>query len=128
MEWTEKSPKTGDIIRRKVSFYYHYGIFVSESRVIQFGLPDNVNRPANEVKVIETDIYEFLGNGNLETAVFSRFERKNMRSAEETVKIAESRLGEGGYNVFNNNCEHFVYACAFSKNPPLLFNPFKNQT
>jgi hypothetical protein len=30
---------------------------------------------------------------------------------EIVISRAESRLGENGYNVFGNNCEHFAYWC-----------------
>ena len=56
MRWMEKMPVCGDIIRTKVQFYHHYGIFVSEQEVIQFGLPDDPFRPAEEIKVLTSDI------------------------------------------------------------------------
>ena len=115
MEWTVNSPKSGDIIRTKVTFYHHYGIFINESRIIQFGLPDNVYTPAEEIKVLATDIYTFLQGGELEVGKPTRQELKNMRSPEEIVKLAESRLGQGGYDILHNNCEHFVNECAFGE-------------
>lgn len=115
MEWTEREPKYGDIVRTKVKFYYHYGIFVSEDRVLQFGLPDNVSRPAEEVKVLATDVYTFLHGGALEVGVPDRQERKKLRKAKEIVALAEGRIGEGGYDILRNNCEHFVNECAFGE-------------
>lgn len=115
MEWSEKTPKYGDIVRTKVSFYYHYGIFVSEDRIIQFGLPDNVNRNAEEVKVLATDIYTFIGKGELEAGELSHSEKAKRRKPKQAVEIAESRIGEGGYNILHNNCEHFVYDCVFGE-------------
>ena len=32
-------------------------------------------------------------------------------SKEETVERAKSRIGESGYNLFHNNCEHFAIWC-----------------
>ncbi len=115
MEWISAEPKFGDIIRTKVSFYYHYGIFADPQTVIQFGLPDDVNRPADQIKVLTSDIYAFLMGGELEVGKMSRAEVKKSRSAKEIVDIALSRLGEGGYHIFHNNCEHFVYECAFNE-------------
>ena len=115
MEWTEREPKYGDIVRTKVKFYYHYGIFVSEDRVLQFGLPDNVSRPAEEVKVLATDVYTFLHGGALEVGVPDRQERQKLRKAKEIVALAEGRIGEGGYDILRNNCEHFVNECAFGE-------------
>ena len=69
MEWTCDSPKMGQIIRTRVSFYYHYGIFVSEDEVIQFGLPTDPGKSADQIKVLVSDIYTFLNGGELEVAV-----------------------------------------------------------
>ena len=115
MEWTCDSPKMGQIIRTKVSFYYHYGIFVSEDEVIQFGLPTDPGKSADQIKVLVSDIYTFLNGGELETAKPTLAEKKTMRKPEEIVKTARSRIGEGGYDILHNNCEHFVNECAFGK-------------
>ena len=113
MRWTEKMPASGDIIRTKVQFYHHYGIFVSEQEVIQFGLPDDPFRPAEEIKVLTSDIQTFLRGGELEVGVPEGEERKSVRSPEQIVSLARQRLGEGGYDILHNNCEHFVNDCAF---------------
>lgn len=115
MEWTCDSPKMGQIIRTRVSFYYHYGIFVSEDEVIQFGLPTDPGKSAEQIKVLVSDIYTFLNGGELETAKPTLAEKKTMRKPEEIVKTARSRIGEGGYDILHNNCEHFVNECAFGK-------------
>ncbi len=115
MQWTVNSPKYGDIIRTKVTFYHHYGIFVNENRVIQFGLPDNVYTPKEEIEVLATDIYTFLNGGELEVAVPEKDERKRLRKDKEIVLAAEARIGEGGYDILHNNCEHFVNECAFGE-------------
>lgn len=127
MEWTVNSPKSGDIIRTKVTFYHHYGIFINESRIIQFGLPDNVYTPAEEIKVLATDIYTFLQDGELEVGKPTRQELKNMRSPEEIVKLAESRLGQGGYDILHNNCEHFVNECAFGEHNSEFLSSVRNK-
>ncbi len=115
MEWSESTPKYGDIIRTKVSFYYHYGIFADETNIIQFGLPNDPGRPSQDIKVLSSDIDAFLQGGELEVGVPSREERRTMRSPQEIVLIATSRIGEGGYDILHNNCEHFVNECAFGK-------------
>ena len=115
MQWVEKTPVFGDVIRTKVSFYHHYGIFVSEEEVIQFGLPDDPMRAAEQIKVLTSDVRTFLRGGEIEVAVPSGAERRQMRSPEQTVEIARRRLGEGGYDILHNNCEHFVNDCAFGQ-------------
>lgn len=113
MRWVEKTPAYGNLIRTKVQFYHHYGIFVSPEEVIQFGLPNDPLRPAEEVRVLLSDMDGFLQGGELQVAEPEGEERRTMRPPEEIVAIARSRLGEGGYDILHNNCEHFVNDCAF---------------
>ena len=116
MNWEPIHPsKSGDIIRTKVSFYYHYGIFVSEDEVIQFGLPNDPGKQSDLIKVTVSDIYTFLSGGEIETARPTRSEALKMRSKEDVVAIARSKIGQGGYDILHNNCEHFVNECAFGK-------------
>ena len=120
MIWLDKTPQYGDMIRVKVKFYYHYGIFVDENTVIQFGLPDNSGTPPDEIEVMTTDITTFSNGEFVECAKPEKSERKLYRSPEEIVKIASSRLGEKGYNILNNNCEHFANECYFGERKSFL--------
>lgn len=115
MQWQFSSPTPGAPVRVKVSFYYHYGIFVSRDSVIQFGLPDGPSRPAEEIRVLSTDVYTFLQGGDLEVGFPDRVERKKLRSADQVVATAQSRIGQGGYDLLHNNCEHFMYECLFGE-------------
>jgi len=115
MNWIDQTPQFGDLIRTKVRFYHHYGIFVSEKEVIQFGLPDDPGRPSDEIKVVTSDIYVFLHGGDLEVGVPTRKERSKICSPEQRVSNARSHLGEGGYDILHHNCEHFVNECAFGE-------------
>ena len=121
MEWVEKTPAYGDIVRTKVTFYYHYGIFVDQDRVVQFGLPNNVDTPPGQVKVLTTDIYTFLGHGSVEVGVPDRREKRTMGKPQQIVETALSRLGEGGYDLRDNNCLTFVKECAFGSHCPGFF-------
>ena len=113
MQWIAKEPVYGDIIRTKVQFYYHYGIFVSEDEVIQFGLPNDPLRSADQIRVLKSDIAAFLQGGDVEVAQPTAATRKTMRSPDQIVALARQRLGDGGYDILHNNCEHFVNECAF---------------
>ena len=115
MQWQFSSPTPGAPVRVKVSFYYHYGIFVSRDSVIQFGLPDGPSRPAEEIRVLSTDVYTFLQGGDLEVGFPDRGERKKLRSADQVVATAQRRIGQGGYDLLHNNCEHFMYECLFGE-------------
>lgn len=121
VRWTQDEPSYGSIVRTQVKFYYHYGIFVDEQTVIQFGLPDNGETPAEEIKVMITDI-DVFANGNLvETGICDTAEeRSTCRKPDEIVSIARSHIGETGYHILHNNCEHFVYGCVFGKKKSFL--------
>ncbi len=113
MNWEPSHPHKGDMIRTKVGFYYHYGIYVDDGTVIQFGPPDGASRDPNEIEVISTDIDIFRNGGEVETAKLDLSERLKRNSADKTVEIARSRIGEKGYNILHNNCEHFANECVF---------------
>lgn len=115
MEWMQKMPRPGDVIRTKVSFYYHYGIFASEDRVIQFGLPDDPMRAAEQIRVLTSNVQTFLQGGELEVGLPDRYEKKTMYPPRQILERAESRIGEGGYDILHNNCEHFVNECVFGQ-------------
>ncbi|MBQ7578225.1 MAG: lecithin retinol acyltransferase family protein [Synergistaceae bacterium] len=40
-----------------------------------------------------------------------RLKNYHLYSGEETIKRARDKLGEGGYNLAFNNCEHFAVWC-----------------
>lgn len=115
MNWTAKKPKKGDIIRTKVKFYYHYGIFADNDTVIQFGLRDNSGINPDDICVLTTDIAAFSGGEAVETAELSLNEKFKRKSADETVHTAMSLIGTKGYNILHNNCEHFANKCVFGQ-------------
>ena len=113
MIWKNIPPARGDVIRVKMSFYYHYGIYVDDDTVIQFGYPDNTGILPENISVLSTSIEEFACGRFCETGVLEKCDKKKRLSSKETVNRACARLGETGYNILENNCEHFVYSCAF---------------
>ncbi len=115
MTWTSSLPHMGDIVRVKVKFYHHYGIFLDDNTVVQFGMPDNSGVDPKDIAVIVTDIDTFLRGGELEVAKLSLSEKVKRFSPRKTKEIALGRVGETGYNILHNNCEHFVNECVFGK-------------
>lgn len=118
MNWSPAECRFGDMIRVKIGSFYHYGIFKNENEVIQFGLPpapQYFEARRENVTVIKTDIDTFACGSIVETAEFTKKEKKEKFPPEEAVSRAEARLGEGGYNILHNNCEHFVYEVIFGK-------------
>lgn len=105
------------MIRVKIGSIYHFGIFVSKDEVIQFGLPprpENQNDPLR-TQVCATDIGVFSGGTIVECARFTLAEKIKKFPAKKIVFRARARLGETGYDILHNNCEHFVYECVFGQ-------------
>ena len=111
--------------------YEHYGIYIGNDKVIHFaskkeGVPKSVHKisltsfvseQTGSFFLIDFDKYFKETPINIMTPVFAVIAR-NMRisnykeiSAEETVRRAESKLGETGYSLLFNNCEHFAMWC-----------------
>ncbi len=113
MKWVMKEPVRGDMIRVESGSIYHFGIYVSDDEVIQFGLAPSQRAAVRDcdVEVLSSDIYAFLSGGFLEVCEFDRRERKKHRSPDEVVSYARSKLGTKGYNIIYNNCEHFANEC-----------------
>ena len=112
--WKNSDPKYGDQIRVCRGFYYHYGIYAADDCVIHFAPAGNSDRidPEN-ARIITTSLEEFLKSGVLEVRQYNSEENKIKRKPQEIVNCALSHLGEGGYDLINNNCEHFANLCVF---------------
>lgn len=105
--------KHGDVIKVAHTLYTHYGVYVETpdgSHVIHY---TGENGPQDFNGMIrETPISVFL-NGAKEYRVckFNSEQYRTIYSGEETVERARSKLGQHGYNVLTNNCEHFAVWC-----------------
>ena len=117
MKWTVRELKKGDMIRVKLGNVYHYGVFLSEEEVVAFGyppLPEFQNKQ-EEVSVLSTDIDIFACGCPVEAPLYTLKEKLAKNSPDKTEKLARSRIGETGYNLIHNNCEHFAYEAVFNK-------------
>ena len=117
MKWELKTPRFGDMIRVAAGQFYHYGIYVSDGEIIQFGVtPDAAHSLLDrDIRVCTSDMNGFLKGGFLEVASLSLSERLKAASPKEIVARARKELGSGGYDVLQNNCEHFANHCVFGK-------------
>lgn len=117
MNWSVRAPECGDMVRVKSGLIYHYGVFVSEEEIIQFGLAPAC-RPAVrdcDVQVCASDVDAFIHGGFLEVGDPDQKELVKRRDSMQIVSTARSRLGEKGYSIIHNNCEHFAYECVFGE-------------
>lgn len=117
MKWLTCEPSYGSMIRVQAGSIHHYGVFVSTDEVIQFGLAPAL-RPHQkdaDVTVLSTDLTAFRNGADLETAVFTPEEAATHPTPAEAVAAARTRMGEGGYHILYNNCEHFANECVTGK-------------
>ncbi len=118
MKWSVREGKAGDMVRVKVNSQMdHYGVYISDSEIIQFGKNPSLRMglSESEVFVCATDINEFRDGGFPEFADLSFSEKLKRFKTDKIIDNARSRIGEGGYNILYNNCEHFAYECVFGK-------------
>ena len=114
MKFWPEACKRGDMVRVRIGSIWHYGVYVSDDEVVQFGPPprDGVRRPETIV-VCSTTMDEFSGGSIVERAKLTLSERLRRIPPEKTCAAAKSRMGEGGYDLLHNNCEHFAFECVF---------------
>lgn len=116
--WCFTSPKRGDHIRvcRLNGLYYHHGIYVSDDEVIHFtGDDDDSVLDWSKAHVISTDLERFLSSGTVEVKEYNDEELADLYPVEGIVSYARACLGDDGYNLVFNNCEHFANACTLGK-------------
>lgn len=93
----------GDHIYVKRLLYTHHGVQVSDEMVVHFsGTPGN-KRGAT----IRRDTLDAFANGG--EILVRAYGGKLARA--EIVERAEAKVGQDGYNLFANNCEHFACWC-----------------
>jgi len=93
----------GDHVYVRRKGYTHHAIDVGDGQVIHFNGEPGTKANAT---IRRATWAEFSGIGEIEVM---RYEKRF--GPDEVVKRAESRLGESGYNLFSNNCEHFARWC-----------------
>lgn len=110
--WNPQKPERGSVLRVQYSRfmgifnYDHFGIYAGNHQVIHF----------SEGKIRKESINKFMEDATLTYLTkcdVMTFEKKYLDrySLEESYQRAKSQIGRTGYDVFNNNCEHFALWC-----------------
>lgn len=98
----------GDHVYVKRRGYTHHGVEVDDGQVIHFsGTPGN----KRGAMICRTTMKEFTGSrGRL------RYRRYGQQLPPDlAIERAESKIGQSGYNLFSNNCEHFATWCVHDR-------------
>ena len=97
------STSKGQHLVVKFGTYTHHGIDLGDETVIHYGrgLHNKVNA---RVEIVSRDVF-CAGNP------ITIRDSNRLFSSDEIVERATSRLGECDYDLFQNNCEHFVNWC-----------------
>lgn len=116
--WVQKQPQKGDHIRvmRIGGLYAHHGVYVSDDEVIHFtGKESDSVLDWSKCEVIKTDFATFLKGGTVEVKEYTDEEFQDLYSPEQIVVYARSCIGDKGYNLALNNCEHFANVCTLGR-------------
>lgn len=113
----------GDVIGTSRILYDHYGIYTGHDEVIHYTLAAS----GWKLEIRKTGADQFLHGSTTFFILDFHSEERPFKSApvkyrgllrkiqvfppEETVRRAESRIGEKEYNLISNNCEHFAIWC-----------------
>jgi len=115
--WIEGRPLKGDHIKvNRNGIYTHHGIYVSNEEVIHFtGEEDDNVLDWSKNEVIKTDLVRFLLGGTLERKVYTDSEQEDLYPIDHIVVYARASIGERGYDLIFNNCEHFANVCTLGR-------------
>ena len=93
----------GDHVKVRRTVYAHHGIDIGDGTVVHFtGEPGN----KSDAKIRQTSMEDFLHGGELEIVKYKKCNPPN-----KVIKTALSRKKQEGYNLLNDNCEHFARYC-----------------
>lgn len=96
--------RKGDVLRIPVGLYHHYGVYLDDGRVLEFG--HAVNPPGEKIDVHFTSLLSFAGGRIPEVRIVSR--RRMKRSIADVEAYAQEVLGQEGYSLAENNCLDLV--------------------
>ena len=115
-EWVKKSPQKGNHIRVIHGPIAHHGIYISDAEVIHFIDKDNyIILDWEKAEVISSDLDFFLQGGTLEVKEYTPSELDDLYTTEDIVKYARACVGDKGYNLVFNNCDHFANECTLGR-------------
>ena len=105
-----RKPMPGDIVVADRIIYKHYGIYAGEGRVIHFAAQRGKEKDPKHAKIIESSLASFLKDSPV---LVEESDDQPAFPSDQVVENARARLGEKGYSILTNNCEHFANECKY---------------
>jgi hypothetical protein len=100
----DEEPLLGSHIVTPRRGYLHHGIYVGGGKIVHYaGLVHGLYR-----RPVEETTLDRFARGR---PVWVRSDAAPIFSRREVVRRARSRMGENGYRLLTNNCEHFCEWC-----------------
>jgi hypothetical protein len=100
----DREPLLGSHIVTPRRGYLHHGIYVGGGKIVHYaGLAHGLYR-----RPVEETTLDRFARGR---PVWVRSDRPPIFSSREVIRRARSRMGEDGYRLLTNNCEHFCEWC-----------------
>ncbi len=124
--WKKINPSFGSQIRVNRGYYYHHGIYESDDVIYQFASPEGSEVSPETAVVGTTTLAKFLKGGELEVRIYTEEEKQKLKKPKEIIEYAKAHIGERGYNLITNNCEHFSNRCAFGVSQSDQINDLTN--
>ena len=93
-------PKKGDVIRVNMKLYYHYGVYLDDQNVIEFGKA--INKQGEKIDIHLTTLKKFSQGQIPEVRVISKHIKK--RTIDEIESYLKQVLGQENYSIEKNNC------------------------
>jgi len=116
------SPVPGDVIWVDRGAYRHCGIYEGGGRVIHFAAKKGSETSAENAVVHSVSLEDFQRGCPLKIIKFP-----GGFSPEETLRRAYQRIGEKGYDLFTNNCDHFATWCKTGEHRSLQVDDAKTK-
>lgn len=105
----------GDHLFTTYGILTHHGLYSGDGMVIHY-------KKGRSKGIIEVPLHEFakdvISAGFLSKKIYIKKHNTRIYSNDESISRARSRIGEAGWNLLNNNCEHFVEWCINGKFSP----------
>lgn len=114
--WVKRNPSKGNHIKVDRGLYTHHGVYISNDEIIHFtGREEDSVLDWSKPEVIKTDLSYFLKDGELEVKEYTDDELQDLYPVDHIVAYARACLGDKGYNLVFNNCEHFANVCTLGR-------------